>query len=76
METIIIFLVVFLIWWFIGIGILVYDITTDDDLKVSDLRFVLGLGLGGLITLIVVLDEYIEFEWKIKDTVLIKKRKS
>jgi len=75
METIIIVAVVFLIWWFIGIAALVYDITTYDDLTFEDLGFVLGLGLGGLVTLMVVLEDHIKINWKIKNTVLIKKRK-
>lgn len=74
MEIIII-VIVFLIWWFIGIAAMVYDITVYDDLLIEDLGVVLSLGLGGLITLMVVLNENIKIEWKIKNTVLIKKRK-
>lgn len=76
MTELTIILVVSLIWWVIGISILVYQIIIHDDFKVSDIRYVLLLGLGGLITLIVVLDDIIEIDWKIKDKVLIKKRKS
>ena len=74
MEIIIIVAVVFFIWYLIGICSMVYYMTENNDLMFDDLDFVLTRGLGGLISLIVVIE--ILLQEKYKNKVLFKKRKS
>ncbi len=73
-ETLII-VVVFLIWYLVGFASAIYGLAKDRDVDTNDLPALLALGLGGLFTLIVVLPDLINIKWKIKNTVILKKRK-
>jgi len=68
-------LVLFLIWYAIGVASFIYYVTLEYDFNKSDIGFALLIGVGGLITslavFIIILTTY-----KIKnDTVLFKRRK-